>query len=595
MPHFWNLSGIHPDVVMVLLLMLMYDRFLRPIRGRSSHPMILGSAIVPHFFALLEDTRVFPFFARSDRLRMLAYAGTSMHLVRAICGPTIYATRDINCRVMQMILGRVVSCTLGNPAIASTIALSFSAISSYPLEIPVADLCLSINPHLSPDCTIWEIFSLLSVLPVANAIRRISTEGFTPSQQEIYDKVYFVESIHGLIGNRVFIIVCKFFHKQKKSLPNPGRLSWFEPVRQFLPSRQFRAKFEELQRTPDFQEFMECIHSLAVTFLQPQDRKQPDFMLCWRVIEVFYESMTACNWNFMSRLLGEEDEDSVIELLEEGCPDSEVESPLSFSLSFPDNSANGSGLPFLSILRRGIYSLPSVRMPKELLKLLRKKKNRKFDEDAKSQFYRIMHILCHFINFLTSDSPHRDFISSCIVFLKSNQEATFRDLEIYLDLRKMDPSTVCDFCNIFSDFCNFANPSMHCTEMTKRSFLCFFDLMRDVLSHERFMEKFSILLHQLMRKKYVESIHDLIDTFINRRISTPGKYQFLCQMQPFQFTHCSECRAPLSRDNYNPRFRYDDRDNGLCDDCDARTIMEAQLDAYKEEERRIIARGPKKK
>jgi hypothetical protein len=354
--------------------MLMYDRFLCQIGGRSFHPMISNSHIVPHFFALLEDTRGFPFFARSERLRMLAYAGTSMHLVRALCGQTTCVNRMFHGKVMQMILRCVVSCTLGNPVIASSLALSFSAISSYPLGIPVAVLCLSIDPHLSPDCTIWEIFSLLSVLPSANAILRVSTEGFTPSQQKVYDNVYFVETIRGLIGNKVFIMVCKFFHKQKKSSPNPGRLSCFEPVRQFLPSKQFRTEFEKLRQTQDFKELMECIRSLSVTFLQPQDRKQPDFMLCWRVVEVFYAKMTACNWNFMSRLLREDDEDSVLELLEEGCPDSEVDSPLSFSVSFPDNSANGSGFEFLSILRRGIHSLPSVRMPKELLKHLRKKK-----------------------------------------------------------------------------------------------------------------------------------------------------------------------------------------------------------------------------
>ena len=597
MPYFrtpWYLAGVHPDVVMVLLLMLMYDRFLCQIGGRSFHPMISNSHIVPHFFALLEDTRGFPFFARSERLRMLAYAGTSMHLVRALCGQTTCVNRMFHGKVMQMILRCVVSCTLGNPVIASSLALSFSAISSYPLGIPVAVLCLSIDPHLSPDCTIWEIFSLLSVLPSANAILRVSTEGFTPSQQKVYDNVYFVETIRGLIGNKVFIMVCKFFHKQKKSSPNPGRLSCFEPVRQFLPSKQFRTEFEKLRQTQDFKELMECIRSLSVTFLQPQDRKQPDFMLCWRVVEVFYASMTACNWNFMSRLLGEDDEDSVLELLEEGFPDSEVDSPLSFSVSFPDNSANGSGFEFLSILRRGIHSLPSVRMPKELLKHLRKKKNRKFDEDAKSQLYRIMHILCNFIKFLTSDSPHRDFVSSCIVFLKSNQKATFRDLEIYLDLRKMDPSTDCDFCDIFADFCNFANPSMHCTEMTKRSFLCFFDLMRDVLSHERFMEKFSILLNELKRKKKGEPIDDLVNAFINRRSSNPERYQFLCQMQPFQFTRCLDCCAPLSRENYNPRCRYSDHDNGLCDDCDARRTMEDQLEAYEEDERRSKERGPRR-
>jgi hypothetical protein len=217
----------------------------------------------------------------------------------------------------------------------------------------------------------------------------------------------------------------------------------------------------------------------------------------------------------------------------------------------------------------------------------------KFDEDAKSQFYRIMHILCNFIDFLASDSPHRDFIISCVVFLKSNQDATFRYLEIYLDLLKMG-STDCGFYSILSDFCNFANPSMHCTEMTKRSFLCFFDLMRDVLSHERFMEKFSILLHQLMRNKNGfpidvflingESIDEYIngfpiEAFINRRISNPARYQFLCQMQPFQFTHCLDCHATLSRDNYKIQFRYVESDNGLCDECDYRRMENEQLEA----------------
>jgi hypothetical protein len=587
MPHFWNHPGIHPDVFRALLLMLIYDRFLDQIGGRSFHPMILGSPIVQHLFALLGDTRDFPFFARSDRLRMLAYGGSCMHLVRAICGPTTHVNLMFHGKVMQMIIHRVVSCTLGNPVIASSLALSFSALSSYPLEIPVADLCLSINPHLSPDCTIWVIFSILSVLPGANAIRRISTEGFTPSQQKIYDTVYFVENIRGLIRNKAFIMVCKFFHKQKKSSPNPGRLSCFEPVRQFLPSRQFRVEFEKLRRTPDFKELMECIRSLSVTFLLPQDRNQHDFMLCWRVVEVFYAKMTACNWNFMSRLLREDDEDSVLKLLK-CCPVSKVDNPLSFSLSFPDNSANGSGLQFLSILRRGIHSLPSVTMPEGILRYLRKKKNTKFNQDAKSQFYRIMHILCNFIDFLASDSPHRDFISSCVVFLKSNQDATFRDLEIYLDLLKMD-STDCGFYSILSDFCNFANPSMHCTEMTKRSFLCFFDLMRDVLSHERFMKKFSILLCQLMRTKNRESI----DTFIDRRISSPERYQFLCQMQPFQFTHCLVCHERLSQDNYNPWvhawFFDDEHDNGLCNDCNQSRMEDDDLESWEAYERK---RGP---
>jgi hypothetical protein len=315
-------------------------------------------------------------------------------------------------------------------------------------------------------------------------------------------------------------------------------------------------------------------------------------MLCWRVVEVFSEKMTACNWKFMSMLLEEDNEVSVIELLKKGCSVLEVDSPLCFSLNFPDHSANAPRLHFLSSLKRGIHSLPSGHIPKKVLEYLHKKKNRKFDEDAKSQLYRIMHILCNFIKFLTSDSPHRDFICSCIVFLKSNQEATFRDLEIYLDLLKMD-STDCGFYSILLDFCNFADASMHCTEITKRSFLCFFDIMRNILSHERFMGKFTRLLNELKRKKKGDPIDYLIDKFINRRSSNPERYQFLKLVQPFKFTDCSECHAPLSCENYNPLFRYDDRDNGLCDDCDARRTMEDQLEAYEEEERRFFARGPR--
>jgi hypothetical protein len=113
--------------------------------------------------------------------------------------------------------------------------------------------------------------------------------------------------------------------------------------------------------------------------------------------------MTACNWNFMSRLLREDDEDSVIKLLK-CCPVSKVDNPLSFSLSFPDNSADGSGLQFLSILRRGIHSLPSVSMPEGILRYLRKKNNTKFNQDAKSQIRKIAEITSYNFYILLKDT-----------------------------------------------------------------------------------------------------------------------------------------------------------------------------------------------
>jgi hypothetical protein len=570
MPKFWNLAGVNPNVIRVLLLILTYDRFLGQIVERSFHPMILGSAIVPHFFALLEDTRDFPFFARSDRLSMLAHGSLTLYLIRAICGRTTRVDRRFHLQVMPMIIKSVVRGILRDPVIASSLALSFSAIMTYPLGPYNAGLCLSINPRLSPDCTIWQIISIVSVLPGANAIRRISTEGFTPSQQENYDNVHFLENIRQLIlsENKVLILVCKFFHKQKKSSVNQNSF--------------FCEEFEKLRRTPDFQEFMKCMISFTVTFFQPQDHKQLDCMLCWRVVEVFYTKMTACNWNFMSMLLRENDEDSVLKLLEEGCPVSEVDRPLSFSLSFPDNFADSSGLRFLSILRSGIHSLRSLRKKKnvlkELLKALGKKKNSRFTKDAKSQIYRIMLLLCKFIKFIKSDSPHRDFIISCILFLKSNQEVTFRYLSIYLDLLNMDSSRVCDFYSIFSDFCNFADQSMHCAEMTKKSFLCFFDLMRDVLSHERFMKRFSNLLTKISNTSSDEVVKDFAVCISD----APGNYTFLRLVQPFKFTICSKCDKHLSDDNYLPSLRlYVDGDD-LCDNC------------FDEENGKFFASGPKR-
>ena len=174
-----------------------------------------------------------------------------------------------------------------------------------------------------------------------------------------------------------------------------------------------------------------------------------------------------------------------------------------------------------------------------------------------------MHILCNFINFLTSNSPHRDFICSCIVFLKSDQDETFRDLQIYLDLLKSDLSRGCGFFEIFADFCNFANPSMHCTEMTQISFLCFFEIKRDVLSHKSFMGEFQRFLNDLKKKR--EPIEDFTDKFINQITIKSARYQFLSKVEPFSFTFCLKCHMLLYCDN-NYTLRFWD-DNGLCDTC----------------------------
>jgi hypothetical protein len=119
---------------------------------------------------------------------------------------------------------------------------------------------------------------------------------------------------------------------------------------------------------------------------------------------------------------------------------------------------------------------------------------------------------------------------------------------------------------------------MHCAEMTKKSFLCFFDLMRDVLSHERFMKRFSNLLTKISNTSSDEVVKDFAVCISD----APGNYTFLRLVQPFKFTICSKCDKHLSDDNYLPSLRlYVDGDD-LCDNC------------FDEENGKFFASGPKR-
>jgi hypothetical protein len=104
--------------------------------------------------------------------------------------------------------------------------------------------------------------------------------------------------------------------------------------------------------------------------------------------------------------------------------------------------------------------------------------------------------------------------------------------------------------------------------------------MREVLSHKRFMGKFSYFLYKLQIKTKKDSVDSLTKKFVDRRKSNPGMYLFLRLMQPFQFTHCSKCDKPLSHDEHDEQH-----DKSLCEECDARTTMEAQLESMMEDDK----------
>lgn len=165
--------------------------------------------------------------------------------------------------------------------------------------------------------------------------------------------------------------------------------------------------------------------------------------------------------------------------------------------------------------------------------------------DVKSQYFRIFLLVINFVDFVTSDTPDRDFIISCFAFLESNH--THEDLNTYLDLHKwMDP-THCKFYQLLSNFCEFANPNMNCTEKTKRSFLSLFRLLRDVLTNVEFFQKIS----KFMEKDLANCLENYcVDHFICD-LANQGSYGFLCHIQPFRRTKCVSCNVHLPNDLFD--------------------------------------------
>jgi hypothetical protein len=119
MPRFFNLAGVTPEVFILFLLMLKYDHFFGQIGGRvSTKLMILGSPIVHHLLAMLEDTRVFPYFETKHHNMMLMCHGHVFHFVTAICGQPNNANRSMRAMVINHILNHILSRIACDPAIA---------------------------------------------------------------------------------------------------------------------------------------------------------------------------------------------------------------------------------------------------------------------------------------------------------------------------------------------------------------------------------------------------------------------------------------------------------------------------------------------
>jgi hypothetical protein len=528
MPHFrtfWRLAGVHPCVVMVLLLMLMYDRFLRQIGGRSFRPMILGSPIVPHLFALLGDTRDFPFFGRGQQLRMLAYAGTSMHLVRAICGPTTSRNNNMNAKIAQIIFSRIVSRTLHDLNCKMILQKSLTKLANYFKEEEFFTIEIIPPPFFLPHLySIWKVFSLLLVLPEPSfQLVNLSTIGLTTDQLSAYNTMYLLCTMREMYmsENSAFIGFCIFFDEHEHmNTQSANREGIFDPR--------------------DYQAFMDLVTELLVLFFpKKEERSRGDHQKCIQIFDLFYQKMKKISdWNSISRLLSSQDDEYIQERL--------AEFPFKFQ---NENFQVDLEIPIFTPpveLEINVFNLlkkaEGIEVPDVILEVLSVLIHQKFESDAESRLYRLMFIFFRFLNFIRADTLECNFVFTCLVGLYSGHQ--FWVCDIYVDLHGWQDKCGGDFYEFFSDFCKFVDPRMHCIQMTKRSFLSFFKLMRDVLSDEHFISQLSEFLEGVKKVEDRQMV-GICDICVQRSIIqllneltgkiVLGNHSFIQSMKPFKY------------------------------------------------------------
>ena len=524
------LASVHPDVIMVLLLMLMYDRFLAQIGGRSFHPMILGSPNVSRFFELLRDTCDLPFFGRGQQLRMLAYAGTSMHLVHAICGPTTHCNRNMHLEILQMIFSRIVSRTLHDLNGKMILQKSLTKLAKYFKEEEFLRIDIIPPPFFLPHLySIWKVLSLLLVLPEPSfELATLSTIGLTTQQLSAYNTIYLLCTMKEMYDskNSAFIGFCIFFDKHM----NPQSANGGRDIHGggIFDSR-------------DYQAFMTLVTELLDLFFpEEEERSRDDHQKCIQIFNLFYDKMKQISdWNSISKLLTSQDQEYILVSL----------------AKFPFQSKDeyfevNLGLPIFTppidleiMFFRFLKKAKGIMVSDLLLKVLSELVNQKFESDAESRLYRLMFIFFRFLKFLQSDTLECNFVFTCLVAWYSGH--SFWVSDIYVDFLGWQAKCGGDFYEFFSDFCKFADPRMHCIQMTKRSFLSFFRLMRDVLSDEHFISQLSEFLEgvkkvedrQMMGVSDISaqcSIIQLLKELTGKIM--PGNHQIIQSMQPFRLT-----------------------------------------------------------
>ena len=571
----WELARVHPDFILVMFLMLMHERFFAQIGGRYFRPSISASPILLQLLTIMSDTQAFPFFSRGHLLKMLTCHGATLHLLRALCGPTTKVNHNMNGRIMHGILRRIVSRIASNPMVVSCFRRCSIALQTYPVSIPRSQIYVEIPDQniVSNLKTIWEMLSLCTILSDAKAILDILSENLSDVQMETYDKLYMIIIFRRLFecSNRVFILLCKYFHLVKK---------YEEQRRSDGCFMRLRKRIEEelqLQRAShDFKVYRYYLHFLF-TKLLPSELSVNLIDDSFNILGEFFKMMTkvhsiyekdsdsmfggryVCTSSFagISDILEQEDQGTLLEQLKND-PKHQERKRLNFCVSPPNHS---SPEWLFSLLQRANSLCVSQRICEQFEAIVKFTENGSYCKDEyNNRFARLMLIVVKFAWWSQSDHPHRHFIFQCISFMKQTRTTKKHDLAKFLYLQKFQDTPdirLHDFYNLIKTFCKFADQSMGCCEMTERSLLCLFNMIQNVLSHPEFFITLSEFLKTLENEPVSWKIRSRCICFLDVLKLNPQFKSIIQNIAYYRLTNCKNCTCLLSRDN----------NTGLCPSC----------------------------
>ena len=611
MPSVWELARFHPDFIWMMFLIVMYTRFLAQVRGRNHHPMMLSiSTILPQLLTIMSDTQSFPFFSKDNLLWMLTYHGATLHIVRAVCGPT--PDRRIMWRINHLILGRMISKIVSKPEIAACFKRCSSALQTYPRSIPRSLLRVEISNidfvRNLKTITIWQMLWLCTILPEAKAaILDISSESLSHDQMKNYDKLYMIIIFRHLFEsrNRVFIQFCNYFHSIKKYKEQMRSGKSIDALREIIEKKLLLQ-----MESHDFKVYRYYLQFLF-TKLLPSEVSVNMIQDSLKVLEKFFQTMSLVHGTFfnisnhyqtptsiffgLSDILNQIDPQKLLEQLK--AMTGKIEESLAVCMSPPNHSFH---IWLFSVLQRANLLSFSTDLQESLESVVSEIESGTSLRvpTINDRFARMMNLFVRFVRWIQSDDPHREFIIDCVSFMKATGTTKHAELARFLDLSQFKPKGLIVFSDLFDRFRRYADPSMRCSEPTELTLLCFFNQMYRVFSNELFLRIIQESLKTFESgRRYCR--FDCTEVLLNTLAGNTQLHPIIQGICYFRLTNCDSCLKYLYWD-------WDD-DFGLCPDCRFEREMneqnEAQIEEWEqqieelereemEEERRSFARRP---